>query len=62
LPSKASKRVVDTNDDRCLLFALLEQPLPVRKEVLMSGRMKALLAALAALGFAALNGSYPWGP
>jgi hypothetical protein len=30
--------------------------------VLMSGRMKALLAALAALGFAALNGSWPWGP
>jgi hypothetical protein len=30
--------------------------------VLMSGRMKALLAALAALGFAALNGSSPWGP
>jgi hypothetical protein len=28
----------------------------------MSGRMKAVLAALAAIGFAALNGSWPWGP
>jgi len=28
----------------------------------MSGRMKAVLAALAALGFAAMNGSWPWGP
>ena len=27
----------------------------------MSGRMKALLAALAAIGFAAMNASYPWG-
>jgi hypothetical protein len=36
--------------------------LRMRREVLMSGRMKAVLAALAALGFAALNGSWPWGP
>lgn len=28
----------------------------------MSGRMKALLVALGALGFAAMNGSLPWGP
>jgi hypothetical protein len=34
----------------------------VRKGVLMSGRMKALLAALAAIGFAAMNASLPWGP
>jgi len=34
----------------------------VRKGVLMSGRMKALLVALAALGFAAMNASAPWGP
>jgi hypothetical protein len=34
----------------------------VRREVLMSGRMKALLAALAAIGFAAMNASFPWGP
>jgi hypothetical protein len=34
----------------------------VRREVLMSGRMKALLAALAAIGFAAMNASSPWGP
>ena len=29
---------------------------------LMSGRMKALLVALGAIGFAAMNGSLPWGP
>jgi hypothetical protein len=36
--------------------------LRMRREVLMSGRIKAVLAVLAALGFAALNGSWPWGP
>jgi hypothetical protein len=41
---------------------LVRLDLRLRREVLMSGRMKALLAALAALGFAALNGSWPWGP
>jgi hypothetical protein len=30
--------------------------------VLMSGRMKALIAALAVLGLAVVNGSAPWGP
>src|SRR5690242_9265424 len=29
---------------------------------LMTGRMKVLLVALGALGFAAMNGSLPWGP
>jgi len=28
----------------------------------MTGRMKVLLVALGALGFAAMNGSLPWGP
>jgi len=28
----------------------------------MSGRMKVLLVLLGALGFAAMNGSLPWGP
>jgi len=34
----------------------------VGKEVGMSGRMKAFLVLLGALGFAAMNGSLPWGP
>ena len=28
----------------------------------MSGRMKAFLVLLGAIGFAAMNGSLPWGP
>jgi hypothetical protein len=28
----------------------------------MSGRMKTFLVLLGALGFAAMNGSLPWGP
>jgi len=28
----------------------------------MSGRIKALLATLAVLGIAAMNGYWPWGP
>jgi len=34
----------------------------VGKEVGMPGRMKALLVLLGAFGFAAMNGSLPWGP
>jgi hypothetical protein len=34
----------------------------VGKEVGMPGRMKALVVLLGALGFAAMNGSLPWGP
>jgi hypothetical protein len=37
-------------------------PRQVKGGGLMSGRMKALLVALGALGFAAMNGSLPWGP
>jgi hypothetical protein len=45
-----------------LRYPVLPEPEELKGGGLMSGRMKALLITLAALGFAATNASAPWGP
>src|SRR5436190_9493211 len=62
LASKPVRGRLDNKWPRRLRTASCSSSQKMKGGGFMSGRMKALLVALGALGFAAMNGSLPWGP